>query len=247
VLNPRRFWELVVIVIGISSAGYIALRTIGPRLGLPFAGFIGGFVSATATIGSMGTRAARDHGLFRACVAGAVLTSIATIAQMVVVLSAVSVSTMRALSLPLLFGGISAVGYGVFFLRDAAKEKGGEPTQQGRAFSLKSALLFAGTLFSIIFFSAAAAHWLGTRGLILSAGIAGFADTHSAAISVAALVKSGKITANDAVVPILTGLTTNTATKGVVVGIAGGKRLFWNILPGLVLLVLSAWAGLLVP
>ena len=36
VLNPRRFWELVILIMAISGVGYIALRLIGPR---PWPGF----------------------------------------------------------------------------------------------------------------------------------------------------------------------------------------------------------------
>ena len=53
--------------------------------------------------------------------------------------------------------------------------------------------------------SAALQEWFGENGIILAAALAGFVDTHSAAISVASLVASGKLTAADAVLPILTG------------------------------------------
>jgi hypothetical protein len=47
----------------------------------------------------------------------------------------------------------------------------------------------------------------------LAATIAGFVDMHSAAISVASLVASGKMSAADAIFPILAGLSTNTIGK----------------------------------
>lgn len=50
VLSPRRFWELVM---AISGVGYVALRSFGSHFGLPLAGVVGGFISATATIGSL--------------------------------------------------------------------------------------------------------------------------------------------------------------------------------------------------
>src|SRR5690348_15364318 len=103
VLNPRRFWELVILIMAISGAGYIALRSIGPRYGLVFAGFVGGFVSATATIGSLGARAAQDRRLARSAVAGSVLASVATVILMALVLISVSLSTARAVALALLF------------------------------------------------------------------------------------------------------------------------------------------------
>ncbi len=52
VLNPFAVWRLVVLLMAISSAGYIAVRSVGPRYGLAVAGLLGGFVSSTATIGA---------------------------------------------------------------------------------------------------------------------------------------------------------------------------------------------------
>ena len=56
-INPRTLWLLVVLMMAIGAAGYIGQRLLGPRFGLPAAGFASGFVSSAATIGSMGERA----------------------------------------------------------------------------------------------------------------------------------------------------------------------------------------------
>lgn len=56
-LNPRAIARLIVLVMAISALGYVAMRALGPRYGLPLAGFSSGFVSSTATIYSMGERA----------------------------------------------------------------------------------------------------------------------------------------------------------------------------------------------
>src|SRR5579864_5052179 len=83
----------------------------------------------------------------------------------------------------------------------------------------------------------------GGAGVIVAAAAAGFADTHSAAVSVASLVASGKLTAQESVLPILAGLTTNTVTKMVVAISSGGRRFALQITPGLILVVLGAWVG----
>jgi uncharacterized membrane protein (DUF4010 family) len=81
--------------------------------------------------------------------------------------------------------------------------------------------------------------------VILAAALAGLIDTHSAAISVASLVASEKMSAVDAVFPILAGLSTNTASKMIVAGISGGRSFALRVIPGLVIVVLAAWAGAL--
>src|SRR5665647_1924373 len=79
--------------------------------------------------------------------------------------------------------------------------------------------------------SAALQEWFGENGIILAAALAGFVDTHSAAISVASLVASGKMTPADAVLPILAGLSTNTLSKLVLAGTSGGRSFAVRLMP----------------
>ena len=86
VLNPRVIWTLVVVVMLINAAGYVALRTLGPARGLALSGFAGGFVSSTATIGVMGARSKAEPALSGAATSGAVLSSVATIIELAIVI-----------------------------------------------------------------------------------------------------------------------------------------------------------------
>jgi hypothetical protein len=94
-----------------------------------------------------------------------------------------------------------------------------------------------------MFLAAALQHWLSKEGVIAGAAIAGFADTHSAAVAVASLVATGKLSANEAVLPILASLTTNTITKVVLAVLSGNWQFISAIMPGLVLVILAAWLG----
>ena len=80
-LNPRTIWIVVVLVMAVSALGYIAVRIVGARFGLPLAGLASGFVSSIATISAMGARATRSGELLRPAAAGAVLSTVATIVQ----------------------------------------------------------------------------------------------------------------------------------------------------------------------
>ena len=245
-LNPHSIWILVVLVMAISGAGYIAVRLLGTRFGLPVAGLASGFISSTATIGAMGARAKATDGVMTAAVAGAVLSTVATIAQMAMVLGATSWPTLRTLWISLAAAGLAAVIYGaIFTIRALRQQAGGGEENGGRAFNPFTAIVFALTLSCIMVAAAALQEWLGENGIILAAALAGFVDTHSAAISVATLVASGKMTAADAVWPVLAGLSTNTLSKLVLAGITGGRSFAIRVIPGLILVMLAAWAGAL--
>jgi uncharacterized membrane protein (DUF4010 family) len=244
-LNPHSIWILVVLVMAISGAGYIAVRILGTRFGLPIAGLASGFISSTATIAAMGARVKATADVMTSAVAGAVLSTIATIAQMAIVLSATSWSTLRTLSISLASAGLMAVIYGAIFTIRALRQEAGGEEKGGRAFNPVTALAFALTLSCIMVAAAALQEWFGENGIILAAALAGFVDTHSAAISVASLVASGKMTAADAVLPILAGLSTNTISKLVLAGTSGGRSFAVRVIPGLILVVLAAWVGAL--
>jgi uncharacterized membrane protein (DUF4010 family) len=229
----------------ISAAGYVAVRIVGARFGLPIAGLASGFISSTATIGAMGARAAKTKVILSSAVAGAVLSTIATIVQLALVLAATSTTSLRSLSVPLVCAGSAAVVYGTVFTVRALRLKTEGETQSGRAFSLSTALVFAVTLSSILVASAALREWFGETGIILAAAIAGFVDTHSAAISVASLVASGKMSAGAAIFPILAGFSTNTISKIFLAGTSGGRSFALRVIPGLIIVALAAWAGAL--
>jgi uncharacterized membrane protein (DUF4010 family) len=245
-LNPHTIWIIVILVMAIGAAGYISVRVLGARFGLPLAGLASGFISSIATIGVMGARARKAPDALAAAVAGAILSTVATVVQMTAVLAVTSVSTLRMLSAPLICAGVAAAFYGAVFTLRALRQKTEDEPRPGHAFSLLTALGFALTLSCILVASAALREWFGETGIIAAAAVAGFVDTHSAAISIASLVASGKINAADAVVPILAGLSTNTIAKMIFARTSGGHPFAVRVIPGLILVALAAWGGTLV-
>lgn len=244
-LNLHTLWTIVILVMGISALGYVMVRIAGARFGLPLAGLASGFISSIATIGTMGERALASPATLHAAVAGAVLSTVATVIQMAIVLAATSLDALRALCLPLLLAGIAAVAYGLFFTLRALRQKAAIDYRPGRAFSLPSALVFAAILGTINVALVAFQHWFGATGTLIAAAVGGLADTHASAVSVASLVSAGEMAAPAAVIPILAALSTNTLTKLVFAVAKGGTSFALSVAPGLVLVILAAWTGTL--
>ncbi|HEX7425003.1 MAG TPA: DUF4010 domain-containing protein [Terriglobales bacterium] len=244
-INPHTIWIIVILMMTISAAGYIAVRLMGPRFGLPLAGLASGFVSSAATISAMGAKAVQEPALSQAAVAGAVLSTVATIIELAIVLAATSRSTLAAMAIPLIASGTAAMIYGLMFTLRTIRPDVPLSTQRGRAFSLKTAVVFAVTIAAMLFISAALNAWFGGRGVLAAAAIAGFADTHSPSVSVASLVSAGTLSVNDALFPVLGALTTNTVTKIVLAITSGDRRFAAQVIPGLLLVIASAWAAAL--
>jgi uncharacterized membrane protein (DUF4010 family) len=100
VINPRKIGLLVTALIGIGWVGYLAVRTLGAKRGLPLAGLAGGFVSSTATTAAMARRGRVDI-LRRPAVSAAVLSKVSSLAVLVVLAAAIDVRVVGLLAAPL--------------------------------------------------------------------------------------------------------------------------------------------------
>jgi uncharacterized membrane protein (DUF4010 family) len=228
---------------GISAAGYVATRALGPRFGLPMAGFLGGFVSSTATIGSMGSTSKREPGLRRSAISGALLSTVATIVQLAAILSVASLPTLKSMQVHLVLAGLVAVGFaGAVVVRSRlGDEHLPAHRHEGHAFDLRAAVVLAMVITTVTFAGAAASRVAGDQGVAAAALLGGFADAHATAIAIASLVSSGQLSPESAVVPILLGLTSNTVSKMMFAYAAGGRRFAAPIWVGLVAVIAAAW------
>ena len=120
-LNPHTLWLLVILVLTLGACGHVATRALGARYGLPIAGLASGFVSSTATIGSMAGRAAAAPTCLKAAVAGATLSTVATFLQMALLLFATNQPTFLAMTPILAAGGGAATLYGISLHLASAK------------------------------------------------------------------------------------------------------------------------------
>jgi uncharacterized membrane protein (DUF4010 family) len=243
--NPFTVWRLVVVVMSVNGAGYLALRLVGARFGLPLSGFIAGFVSSAATVAALGGRAKADGRLLAPAVGGAVLSTVATVVQLALVVGVVSAATLRALAPALGCAAVAAAGYGLVFTGRAIRSPADAPPDPGRPFDLRAAVILAATVSVILLASAALLARFGEAGLVAATALGGFADTHAAAIAATAAVAREGAPATAAVLPILAGFTTNAATKAIVAVALGSRRYAAQVCGGLALVVAAAWAGLL--
>lgn len=243
-LNPHALLTVALLMMSVNAAGYIALRAFGVRYGLPLAGFFAGFVSSTAATMAMGERARQTRAAAGGAVAGASLASIASTIQVGIIVEALSQAVLVKLLLPLLAAIISGGAWASFCLWTATHSAATAQSTPGRPFRLRTALLFAATIGSVMLLSAFLQSQLGNAGAIVSALFAGLADAHSAAAASCALVVANRLDAGTGVTAILLGYTSNWLVK---LGLAfsADRAYGWRMLPGLLLMPAAAWAVLL--
>jgi uncharacterized membrane protein (DUF4010 family) len=232
-------------MMAVGGAGYIALRALGPRYGLALDGFLSGFVSSAATVGAMASRSKNEPSIQLPAIAGAILSCLATVAQLLLIVGATSPATLSAILWPMIFSGLTIAGFGLAATWRSMKIESHPHIRSSGAFDLKTALALAFTVSLVMMISAALLHYYGNRGLLIATGLAGFADAHSAAISAAGLAQNGSLTPQQAAPAILLAYTTNAITKAVL-AVTSGPAAYsrWQLL-SLVAAVLTAWLPLL--
>jgi uncharacterized membrane protein (DUF4010 family) len=241
-INPQSLARLVVVLMLLNGLANMAQRLIGPRYGLAITGFVGGFVSSSATIAALSMKAREHPQRWRSAVAGALASSVATVIQYAFILGVVNGTLLLHLAPPLLCAGLAAlVVAGLFAWR--ATGDGGEAPGAGRPFRLSTAAGFA-IVFVVVGIAAAALHdSIGASSIVVVSTVAALVDAHSTAASVASLHGDGRLDVATAELAIIASLSANTLTK-VVLAWAGRRAKYGaSVSAGVVAIALAAWSA----
>lgn len=241
-VNPRNLWRLAVLLMTLQAAGHVAVRMTGAWLGLALSGLASGFVSSTATFAAMGARARAEPALRASCVAGALFSNVATIAQLTVLAVAVQPALLAALWPMLLAGGAAAAaGAAAGLHRRRDTEAQAQPVSN-RMFSLSQAVMVAALLTGVTAGVALVQNTLGAGAATIATALAGFADVHSAAASAYSLAARGRLPMEQMLLAVLLAFSANSLSKFVAAWVAGGAGFALRVLPGLVMLLAAVWA-----
>ncbi len=243
-INPQFVWRLTVVVLLVNAAGYVSLRVLGQRWGLPLAGLLGGFVSSAAVVAAMGRRTREQPAVMAGAVAGAVWSSIATGLQLAIVLFAINPWLLAQFALPLTAFIAVAFVFGALAGRHAWRTPQDGGAVQGRAFDPATAALISLVFVVMLVGVAIANRAFGSNGAIVAALIGAFLDTHAAAASLAGLAASQSLAVPSALLGICAALTANTLTKLALAATTGGVGYFARVAPGLIAMVLALWLAL---
>jgi uncharacterized membrane protein (DUF4010 family) len=243
-LNPYRIWLMVVLVSGLSLAGYIALKAIGVRHGLVLVGFFGGLVSSTATTLAY-SRYARGGNLTDVAAGVIVLANLTVLVRLAVVAAAVAPAILPRL-LPMLGVGLAAGAAAafVFWRRQLAGDAEFPLPPVSNPTELRASLGF-GALFALVLLAAA---WLsdvaGERGLYAVAVVSGLTDVDALTLSSLELFTSDRLGPREAVIAIGLALVANTVFKlGLVLAVGGRPLARRVILPALAAVLAGAAAA----
>jgi uncharacterized membrane protein (DUF4010 family) len=228
VLNPREIWLMVVLIVGLSLAGYIAYKFFGERAGLLLGGILGGIISSTATTVSYARRTVRDPESSRLASVVIMIASTVVFARVMLEIAVVQPSFLSMAWPPLavlllLFIALS----GILWLR-GRDEKNSMPAQENPS-ELKTALVF-GLFYAIVLLAVAAAKThFGDSGLYVVAAFSGLTDVDAITLSTAQLVGTDRLDPEQGWRIIVIALMSNVFFKGVTIAAIGHKELLSSI------------------
>lgn len=224
VLNPYRIWLMVVLVVGISLAGYVAFRVLGTTRGTLVAGLVGGLISSTATTVSYARRAKQTREVDGAACAIFLLATLVMYGRVIAEVHVVAPTHAGRITMPLLVLTAISLVMAAFALRGHMRDAGEMPEQENPT-ELKSALIF-GAMFAVVLVAVAAAkQYFGDAGIYAAAGISGLTDMDAITLSTGRLAERGRIEPDTAWRAMVLASMSNIVFKTGVVATLGGVRL----------------------
>jgi uncharacterized membrane protein (DUF4010 family) len=226
--NPRLIWLVVVLVVGISLAGYIAYKLLGTRRGTLAAGILGGLISSTATTLSYARRAKEDRDAAGVAMLVICIATCVAYARVLTEIGVVGPGLLPVAGWPVGIMAATAAA-GVLIAWFLTRRDGHELTPPQNPTQLKSALLFASGLALVMLAVEAARRWIGTGGVLAMGAIGGLMDLDAIVISNAKMAQAGQVGAHDAWRAIVIGIIANLGFKLGAAGVIGGRPLFKRV------------------
>lgn len=243
-INPYQVWMMVVLISGVSLAGYVALRFIGQRYGAPLLGVFGGLASSTATTLVYARHGRSGEALSRMAAVVIMIANLVLLVRLAVVSGIVAPQILPDV-LPVLAAGLLLGGGATFLLWRHATRDGNLPVPQiTNPTELRAALGF-GLLYAIVLFCAA---WLsdvaGDSGLYALALASGLTDVDAISLSSMHLLQLGQLQVEQVVTVMAIAILANLAFKYGLVMVVGGRELAWRCLAGVLALALGVGGAL---
>ena len=223
-LNPREIWWVVVLVAGLSFAGFIAMRLLGEKRGLVITGAVGGLVSSTAVTVAMADRSKESDSVAEPAAAAAVLASTIMALRMLVLGAIVNIGILLRLA-PVCVAMAVAGGIAARFI---ARSQHNEAIEAGRRienpFSLKHAAFFALIYGLILLAVRGTQEYLTSGAMLITSAVGALADVDAVTI---ALTRTGPGSPpwRDIVAAIALAAVVNTIVK-LVIAVSRGRGRF---------------------
>lgn len=220
--NPRRIWMVVVMVTGLSFAGYVAARRLGSERGTMIVAVTGALVSSTAVTASFARRLVAEPEARGALVAGIAMASVVMFVRVQLVTLVLAPRALPTLALVLAPAVVVSVLLALVAWRRQGEATGGE-VAIGNPFDFGPALLLAAMVAVLSLIARWALDAFGGHGMALLLGLTGMMDVDAAVMTLSGLPREAL--ADELAGLVLAGpVLANTLVKAGMALALGGRR-----------------------
>jgi len=239
VLNPFAIWLIVVLIVGISLAAYMAEKSLGGTKGAVVAGILGGLVSSTATTASSARRSQTASSGSLSLASMALIASSVAFVRLLAEVIIVASDHLRQMLPPLAAMMVWVILIAIV-AHHRAEKADTQPRDEHPPSELKHAVML-GLLYAVVLVVVAyTRQHNSSSGLYVTAFLSGLPDMSAITLSTSKLVSTGNLETSIAWRMILTGGIANLFFKMFFV-ITLGARAY--VKPALLGLLLSAAGG----
>jgi len=228
VLNPFRIWLIVVLIVGISLAAYVAQRLLGGKVGTILTGVLGGFISSTATTVSYARRTHEAPSETAGAAIVIMLASSIVFARVLFEVAIVAPDHLAQVAPPIaaLMGFMLLISVSLFLLTSANVE----PSESTSPPSMLAAAVTFGALYAAVLMGVAfVKEHFGDAGVYVVAGLSGLTDMDAITLSSAQLMNAGNLEPPTVWRLIIIGALSNLLFKFCTVAAIASRGLMWRM------------------
>ncbi|NIA67451.1 MgtC/SapB family protein [Pelagibius litoralis] len=224
VLNPYELWLMVVLIAGVSSLGYGAIRIAGPRRGVLLASLAGGMVSSTVVTLNFAHLSRSQDSNPRLLAAGIGLAATTMFPRCLLVAGILAPGLLPFLVWPLGLATLGGLAAAAAVWPRQAMPANRPDMPLGNPFEFITALKFGLLLALVMLLATALRLWFGDAGIFVLAAISGLADVDAATLSLARLTGQD-LPLGLAALGILIAATSNSLVKVIIAASVGVRSL----------------------
>lgn len=223
VLNPHVILKLLTLILFVQALAHIAKRLLSSKNALLLSSLASGFVSSTATIASLGLEVRSGKANATTNAGAALMSCVSTLIQTLIIVIGISFAWFKLIIFPTLIA-LVVLAVWAFILLRKAEPSTALPELDSRMFSLKEAIIIAGTLTLIQAGVYGLSISLGDAGLIAGTLLASLFEIHAAIAAVIVQGEPDSAHMTPLLIAFLGGFAVHALAKSVNSAISGGLR-----------------------
>ncbi|GAB6165027.1 MgtC/SapB family protein [Thermostilla marina] len=223
VLNPFNIWLMVVLIVGMSLAGYIIYKFWGADAGILLGGVLGGAISSTATTVSYAQRTKSTPRLAEPAAVIVMVASTVLFARVFLEISLVNAEMLKNGWLPLTLLAAMTLLPALVIWRRVHQEAEPMPEQKNPT-HLRPAIIFALVYAVMLVLLAAVKELIGPAGLYPVAAISGLTEMDAITLSVARMALKDENLLHEGWRLIAVAAVSNMVSKAFLAGVLGSRE-----------------------